>query len=68
MQAYLGLCVQCGALGVKDEFAVYPLLTRCQRHVHQVTAHYWPNAGVLFGARVGRRVAFETIKLIHAKV
>ena len=32
------------------------------------TAHYWASAGVLFGARVGRRVAFETIKLIHAKV
>ena len=32
------------------------------------TAHSWANAGVLFGARVGRRVAFETIKLIHAKV
>ena len=26
------------------------------------------NAGVLFGARVGRRVAFETIKLIHANI
>ena len=32
------------------------------------TAHSWANTGVLFGARVGRRVAFETIKLIHAKV
>ena len=32
------------------------------------TAHSWANAGVVFGARVGRRVAFETIKLIHAKV
>ena len=32
------------------------------------TAHSWANAGVLFGARVDRRVAFETIKLIHAKV
>ena len=32
------------------------------------TAHSCANAGVLFGARVGRRVAFETIKLIHAKV
>ena len=32
------------------------------------TAHYRANAGVLFGARVGRRVAFETIKLILAKV
>ena len=32
------------------------------------TAHSWANAGILFGARVGRRVAFETIKLIHAKV
>ena len=25
------------------------------------TTHHWANAGVLFGARVGRRVAFETI-------
>ena len=32
------------------------------------TALSWANAGVLFDARVGRRVAFETIKLIHAKV
>ena len=32
------------------------------------TAHSWANTGVLFGALVGRRVAFETIKLIHAKV
>ena len=32
------------------------------------TANSWANAGVLFGARVGRRVAFGTIKLIHAKV
>ena len=31
-------------------------------------ARSWANAGVLFDARVGRRVAFETIKLIHAKV
>ena len=30
--------------------------------LHQ-TAHYWANAGVLLGARVRRRVAFETIKL-----
>ncbi len=60
---------QCLLIRFKDEFAVYPLLTRWQRHVHQVgllqTAHSWANAGVLFGARVGRRVAFETIKLIH---
>ena len=59
-------------LYVKDEFLVYPLLTRCQRHVSQVgllqTAHYWANAGVLLGARVCRRVAFETIKLIDANV
>ena len=26
------------------------------------TAHSWANAGVLLGARVRRRVAFETIK------
>ena len=34
------------------------------------TAHSWANAGVLLGARVRRRVpvAFETIKLIGAKV
>ena len=32
------------------------------------TAHSWANAGVLFGARVGRRVAFETINIIHANV
>ena len=32
------------------------------------TAHYWANAGVLFGARLGLRAAFETIKLILAKV
>ena len=54
------------------------LYTRCLRAVNVTcikskvgllqTAHYWANAGVLFGARVGRRVAFETIKLIHAKV
>ena len=25
------------------------------------TVHSWANAGVLFGARVGRRVVFETI-------
>ena len=64
-------------LRFKDEFA-----TRYLRRAVNVTcikskvgllqtAHYWANAGlpgVLFGARVGRRVAFETIKLIHAKV
>ncbi len=54
------------------------LYTRCLRAVNftclksrvglRQTVHYWANAGVLFGARVGRRVAFETIKLIHAKV
>ena len=54
------------------------LNTRCLRAVNVTcikskvgllqTAHSWANAGVLFGARVGRRVAFETIKLIHAKV
>ena len=54
------------------------LYTRCLRAVNVTcikskvrllqTAHYWTNAGVLFGARVARRVAFETIKLIHAKV
>ena len=27
------------------------------------TAHSWANAGVLLGALVRRRVAFETIKL-----
>ena len=53
------------------------LYTRCLRAVNDTcikskvgllqTAHSWANAGVLFGARVGRRVAFETIKLIHAK-
>ena len=63
---------QCLLIRFKDEFAVYPLLTRCQRHMHEVgllqTAHSWANAGVAFGARVGRMVAFETIKLIHAKV
>ena len=32
------------------------------------TAHSWANGGVLLGARVRRRVAFETIKLIDAKV
>ena len=50
--------------------------TRCLRAVNVAcikskfgllqTAHSWANAGVLFGARVGRSVAFETIKLIHA--
>ena len=54
------------------------LYTRCLRAVNVTsikskvgllqTAHYWANAGVLFGACVGRRVAFLTIKLIHAKV
>ena len=66
-----------------DSFSLYVLktsllYTRCLRAVNITcikskvgllqTAHYWANAGVLFGARVGRRVAFETIKLIHAKV
>ena len=47
------------------------LYTRCLRAVNVKcikskvglvqTAHYWANAGVLFGARVGRRVAFEAI-------
>ena len=32
------------------------------------TAHSWANAGIVLGARVRRRVAFETIKLIDAKV
>ena len=32
------------------------------------TVHSWANAGVLLGARMGRRVAFETIKLFDAKV
>ena len=61
-----------------DEFAVYPLL-RPTRAVNVTcikskvgllqTVHSWANAGVLFGARrVGRRVAFETSTLIHAKV
>ena len=54
------------------------LYTRCLRAVNVTCikskvgllqiAHSWATAGVLFGARVGRRVAFETIKLIHAKV
>ncbi len=54
------------------------LYTRCLRDVNitclksQVgllqTAHSWANAGVLLGARMHRRVAFETIKLIDAKV
>ena len=54
------------------------LYTRCLRAVNVTcikykvgflqTAYSWANAGILFGARVGRRVAFETIKLIHAKV
>ena len=65
------------------EWALYVLktsllYTRCFRAVNVTcikskvgllqTAHSWANAGVLFGARVGRRVAFEIIKLIHAKV
>ena len=60
----------------KDEFAVYPLpiravnVTCIKSKVGLLqTANYWANAGVLFGARrVRRRVAFETITLIHAKV
>ena len=50
------------------------LYTRCLRAVNVTciksnvgllqTAHYWAIAGV----GLGRRVAFETIKLIHAKV
>ena len=32
------------------------------------TANSWANAGVLFGARVGRMIAFESIKLINANV
>ncbi len=54
------------------------LYTRCLRAVNVTcikskvgslqTAHSWANAGVLFGARGGRRVAFETIKLTHANV
>ena len=54
------------------------LYTRCLRAVNVTcikskvgllqTAHSWANAGVLFGERVGWRVAFETIKLIHAMV
>ena len=58
-------------LYVKYEFAVYPLLTRCQHHMpHSLlqTVHYWANAGILLGARVHQRVAFEPIKLIDAKV
>ena len=43
---------------------------RCQRHVSRVglrqTAHSWANTGVLLGARVRRRVAFEAIKLFDA--
>ena len=35
--------------------------------LHQ-TAHSWEKRRRFVGARVGRRVAFETIKLIHAKV
>ena len=59
---------QCLLICFKDEFAVH---TRCLRAVNVTcikskvglvqTAHSWANAGVLFGARVGRRVAFETI-------
>ena len=54
------------------------LYTRCLRAVNATclesqvgllqTAHSWANAGVLLGPRVRRRVAFETIKLIDAKV
>ncbi len=61
---------QCLLIRFKDEFAVYPLLTRCQRHVSRVglrqTAHSWANTGVVLGSRVRRRVAFETIKLFDA--
>ena len=69
---------QCLLIRFKDEVAEYPLLMRvvnvtCIKSKVGLlqtaqTAHSWANAGVLFGARVGRRVAFETIKLIHAKV
>ena len=58
-------------LFVKYEFTVYPLLTRCQGHVSPVsswfshTVHYWAN---MLGARMGWRVAFETIKLIASNV
>ena len=68
---------QCLLIRFKDEFAKYMLL-RPTRAVNVTcikskvgllqTAHSWANAGVLFGARVGRRVAFKTSKLIHAKV
>ncbi len=70
-------CLIIGAYVLKTSL----LYTRCLRAVNVTcikskvgllqTAHSWANAGlpgVLFGARVGRRVAFETIKLIHAKV
>ena len=60
----------CLLIRFKDEFAVYN--SRCLRAVNVTcinskvgllqTAHSWANAGVLFGAPVGRRVAFETIK------
>ena len=53
------------------------LYTRCLRAVNVMcikskvgllhTAHSWANVGVLFGARVDRRVAFETVKLIAPK-
>ena len=59
---------QCLLIRFKDEFAVYLLLTRavnvrCIKSKVGLlqTAHSWANAGVLFGARVGRRVAFGTI-------
>ena len=32
------------------------------------TAHYWANARVLFGVRVGRKVAFETIEAFCSSV
>ena len=48
--------------------AAYALSTSRASSLKLETAYSWANAGVLFGARVGRRVAFETIKLIHAKV
>ena len=32
------------------------------------TAHSWANARVLLGARMRRKVAFETIKLIDANI
>ena len=63
---------QCLLIRFKDEFAVYPRAVNVTFIKYKVgllqTAHSRANAGVVFGARVGRRVAFETIKLIHAKV